>query len=157
MDYKLVPSTRRRDKRGYLVDFLKADELKGEDKLFGQMYYIIFERPGAVRGNHYHKNKKEWFVVAKGRVQIILEHVKTKERKMLTLDGYKDEYIRLEIGPNIAHAFTNLTRTAMMVNYCNKPYHHDNPDSEPYILIETDENLIRKEKKPQSQRRSRGR
>lgn len=144
LNYRIVRSNRRRDHRGYLVDFLKADELDQNDKLFGQMYYVTFEAPGAVRGNHYHKTKKEWFVIARGKVKVILEDIKTKKRETFVLDGKHDDYVRLEIGPGVAHAFTNLTKNAVMINYCNKPYYHPDPDSDLYVLIETDHRLIKK-------------
>jgi dTDP-4-dehydrorhamnose 3,5-epimerase-like enzyme len=135
MKYKLEHSVRRRDERGFLVDFLKADELEGEDRNFGQIYFITFEKAGVVRGNHYHTSKKEWFVVGQGKILVILEDIKTKERETFILDGDSDRYVRLFIGENIAHALVNLTPFAYVVNYCNKPYHKDNPDSIPYELV----------------------
>jgi len=135
LDFKLEKSTRRRDKRGFLVDFLKADELEESDKQFGQIYFVTFEKSKAVRGNHYHENKKEWFVVGQGKVLVILEDVKTKKRETFTLDGNDDIYERLFVGEGVAHAFTNLTPFAYVINYCNKPYHHDQPDSSFYELI----------------------
>jgi dTDP-4-dehydrorhamnose 3,5-epimerase-like enzyme len=135
LNCKLDYSTRRRDERGFLVDFLKADELKGEDKIFGQMYFVTFEKPGAIRGNHFHKEKKEWFVVGQGKILVVLENIKTKARETLILDGDDDRYVRLMVGENIAHAFVNLTPFAYLVNYCNKPYHNKRPDSPLYELI----------------------
>lgn len=135
MNIKIDKAKRRRDERGFLVDFLKADELIAEDQTFGQMYFVSFEKPKMIRGNHYHKTKKEWYVAAYGKLQVEMEDVRTKEHKSFILDGDNDEYERMCIGPDIAHAFKNLTPTAMMVNYCNKPYHHDKPDTVKYILI----------------------
>lgn len=135
LNYKIDYSTRRRDDRGFLVDFLKADELEGEDKKFGQIYFITFERPGAIRGNHYHSTKREWFVVGQGKILVILEDIKTKVRETLILDGDEDQYARLSIGENVAHTMVNLTSFAYLVNYCNKPYHEDNPDSNRYELV----------------------
>jgi len=144
MNYELKYSTKRRDPRGFLVDFLKADELKGDDKKFGQIYFITFEKPGAIRGNHYHKTKKEWFVVGQGKLMIILEDIKTKERESIILDGDDDKYVRLSVGENIAHALINLTPFAYAVNYCNKPYHDDNPDSIFYELVKDIKNGSKK-------------
>lgn len=135
MKYSITKSTRRRDKRGFLVDFLKLDELVEKDKIFGQAYCITFETPRAVRGNHYHTGKKEWFVAIKGRLKVVLEDVKTKEHVEFILDGDRDEYKRIEISENIAHAFKNISRTAVMINYCNKPYHPEDPDSIHYKLL----------------------
>lgn len=144
LNYKLEYSTKRRDERGFLVDFLKADELKGEDKKFGQIYFITFEKTGAIRGNHYHTTKKEWFVIGQGKLLVILENVKTKIRESIILDGDDDRYVRLSIGENIAHVLINLTPFAYVVNYCNKPYHNDNPDSIRYELVKEIKNGGRK-------------
>ena len=135
INYKLQRSTRRRDERGFLVDFLKLEELKGKDKIFGQIYFITFEKSGVIRGNHYHTTKKEWFVVGQGKIMVVLEDIKTKERKSLILDGNDDKYVRLFVGKNVAHALVNLTEFAYVVNYCNKPYHEENPDSLYYELV----------------------
>lgn len=135
LNYTIDHSIRRRDNRGFLVDFLKADELKGGDKKFGQIYFITFEKTGAIRGNHYHSTKKEWFVVGQGKILVILEDIKTKVRETLILDGDDDRYVRLSIGENIAHTMVNLTTFAYVVNYCNKPYHEDDPDSNRYELV----------------------
>jgi len=135
IEYKLEASTRRRDERGFLVDFLKADELKNDDKQFGQIYFITFEKPGAVRGNHYHTGKKEWFVIGQGKILVILEDIKTKQRETMIMDGDEDVYHRLYVGNNVAHTLVNLTPFAYVVNYCNKAYHPDNPDSIRYELV----------------------
>lgn len=117
------------------MDFLKLYELKGQDRTFGQAYCITFETPRAVRGNHYHTGKKEWFVAIKGKLKVVLEDVKTKEHVEFILDGDSDEYKRIEINENIAHAFKNISRTAVMINYCNKPYHAKDSDSIHYNLL----------------------
>lgn len=133
--YKTNKATRRRDKRGYLLDFLKKDELPNKDRTLGQIYLVTFEKKGVIRGNHYHKNKKEWFVAVKGKLKVVLEDIKTKERIEFFIGGHGDEYERIHVDRNVAHAFTNISKDAIMINYCNKPYHFDNPDTHPYILI----------------------
>lgn len=136
IDYTFTKATKRRDRRGFLVDFLKRDEVQGVDKTLGQIYFVTFEEKHAIRGNHYHTKKKEWFVAVKGKLKVVLEDIKTKERVEFILDGDNDEYERIYVTENIAHAFTNLTETAMMINYCNKPYHKESPDTHKYKLID---------------------
>lgn len=134
INYKLDQSTRRRDERGFLVDFLKADELKDDDKQFGQIYFITFEKPGVIRGNHYHATKKEWHVVVQGKVLVTLEDVNTKTRETLILNGDEDQYTRLFFGEYVAHSFINLTPYASVLSYCNKPWHVENKDDNHYAL-----------------------
>jgi UDP-2-acetamido-2,6-beta-L-arabino-hexul-4-ose reductase len=127
MNIKIEDIRIKRDKRGVLVDFLKIDDLEN-NLAFGQIYYITFSKKGVSRGNHYHKKKTEWLSVIKGRVKIILEDLKTKEKKTLVLDD-KENAKKLVIGPGIFHTVTSLSDDAAMVNYANMPYHPDNTDT----------------------------
>ena len=133
--YKTKKATRRRDSRGFLLDFLKRDELEKGDRTIGQIYLVTFEKKGVVRGNHFHKTKKEWFVAIKGKLKVVLENIKTKEKAEFVLNGDSDDYERVYVDKNIAHSFKSLSDEAMMINYCNKPYHFDNPDTHRYILL----------------------
>jgi len=117
------------------LDFLKRDEVSKSDRTLGQIYLVTFERKGAVRGNHFHKTKKEWFVAIKGKLKVVLENIKTKEKAEFVLNGDSDDYERVYVDKNIAHSFKSLSDEAMMINYCNKPYHFDNPDTHRYILL----------------------
>lgn len=129
VNYKIINAMKRRDRRGFLIDFLKQEELPPSDRNLGQIYFITFEKKGSVRGNHYHTKKKEWFVAVKGKLKVFLEDLRTKEKISFVLDGDSDKYERVYVPQNVAHAFKNITKVAMMINYCNKPYHVDDPDT----------------------------
>ena len=45
----------------------------------GQIYVYTVE-PGARRGDHYHKNKEEWFFCVSGKLELL---IKTKKKKYL--------------------------------------------------------------------------
>lgn len=135
IDYKIIHSKKYIDDRGYLVEFLKNCELTGDDQFFGQIYFVTFEKPHQVRGNHYHTKFSEWFGVAYGTLKVVLEDVRTKENTSFVLSSDDKSFIRLNIGPYTAHAFQNLTPTAVLLDYCNKEYNTENPDRNPYILI----------------------
>lgn len=126
---------RRRDERGFLVDFIKGDEMKSIHQKLGQIYFVTFEKPKVIRGNHYHTTKDEWFVVIEGKIKLIAEDVNTKERIERILDGDNDAYERVFIGKNIAHSFQNISDHAMMLDYADKSYHNDAPDTIPYALL----------------------
>lgn len=128
-------ATKRRDERGFLVDFLKGDELPSRYQRLGQIYFVTFDQPHVIRGNHYHKTKNEWFVVVLGKVKLVAENVKTKERREYILDGDHDKYERVFIGKHIAHTFQNISKTAMMLNYADKSYHDESPDTTPYKIL----------------------
>jgi len=134
MDYTIDHAVKRRDDRGFLVDFLKGDEVDDGSSSLGQIYFVTFEKSGKTRGNHYHKTKREWFVVLQGKLRLVLEDTKTKEHKEILLSGDNDEYERIYVGKNIAHAFTSISPSAMMINYADKPYHFDDTDTFSYII-----------------------
>jgi len=70
-----------------------------------------------------------------GSVQVMLEDIHTKERKTFTLHYSENEFVRLRIGKEIAHAFKSLTESAILLDYANKPYDPNYTDRHHYPLI----------------------
>lgn len=134
MDFKLDHFESYNDIRGKLVVFLKESELQTEQKHFGQIYFITFSNSGIVRGNHYHKKWREWFGIVQGRIEAVVEDVRTKERQSSVLDAAKDGYVRLQTGPYIAHAFRCISNSAALLNYANGEW--DPEDNIPYTVIQ---------------------
>jgi len=122
MDYKIEHFEKFNDKRGQLVVFLKNRDLKKKFKNFGQIYFVTFEKKGIIRANHYHKKLREWFGVVNGKVKVNLVDVKTTERKEMILDGNSKKYVRLEIGPNIAHGFKSVSDSVSLLNYTDREW-----------------------------------
>ena len=133
MDYRLTKIEKHDDNRGELVVFLRNRELKKDQRELGQVYFITFGRKGVVRGNHYHKAWREWFGVVEGRLQVELEDVRTKKHTSFILNSNDKNYIRLEIGPHIAHSFKSLTKHASLLNYADKEW--SAKDTFPYKLM----------------------
>jgi len=134
MDYKILEFEKHNDERGQLVVFLRNSQLAESQKEFGQIYFVTFEKAGVVRGNHYHKKWREWFGVVAGRLEVVLKDVGTGDQVKLILDAADEKkYIRLEIGPGIAHAFRSLSDYAALINYGDKEWSAD--DSIRYNLI----------------------
>ncbi len=133
MDYKIEYFDKFSDVRGDLVVFLKRSNLEKKYENFGQIYFVTFSKKGIVRANHYHKRIREWFGVVHGKVSVILQNIETGERKRLILDAKSDKYIRLEIGPKVAHAFKSLTAKASVVNYTDQEWSQD--DVFPIVLM----------------------
>lgn len=133
MDYRIEHFQKYNDVRGQLVVFLRNSDLEPKLKKFGQIYFVTFDKQGVVRGNHYHKKWREWFGVVSGKVDVYLKDIKSGKEKKLVLDGNSKKYIRLEIGPNIAHAFRNRTKYASLINYTNIEW--TKTDTYPYKLF----------------------
>jgi dTDP-4-dehydrorhamnose 3,5-epimerase-like enzyme len=122
MDYKIEHFEKFNDNRGQLVVFLRNRSLEKRFKEFGQIYFVTFDKKGVVRGNHYHKKWREWFGVVTGKLEVKLKDVKTGKIKELVLDGNSSKYVRLEVGPNIAHTFRNMSTKASLINYTNREW-----------------------------------
>ncbi|MGD9645641.1 MAG: WxcM-like domain-containing protein [Pirellulales bacterium] len=136
MDYELVECSKHTDERGYLVEFLRYEELDEQHTPFGQVYFVTFERPRQVRGNHYHTRGREWFGVANGTLEVVLEDVRTRERVQFVLRSDDKSFTRLSIGPYIAHAFRNVSPTAILIDYATEQFDHEDHDRNPYVLLE---------------------
>ena len=122
MDCKIRKIEKHSDSRGNLVVFLKNGDLKKENKEFGQVYFITFISKGIVRGNHYHKNWREWFAVVDGIVQAELEDVRNKKHISVILNAEGKDHVRLEIGSYVAHSFKSLSDSASLLNYAEKEW-----------------------------------
>lgn len=136
MDYRLDRISKFNDQRGQLVVFLKNHELAKSYKEFGQIYFVTFDGKGVIRGNHYHKRWREWFGVVNGRLEVLLQDLASSELVKLELNGDLDDYVRLEIGPDIVHAFRSLTTTASLLNYTDKEWSSD--DTFPLTIMQDD-------------------
>jgi len=135
MDFDVVKLKKKKSKSGDLVEFLKSNELDKSNKEFAQIYVATI-LPGKIRGNHYHKKKLEWFTIFNGRVNVVLEDIKTKERKDLVLDSSQEYLSRIFLNNKIAHVFKNISdTTVVLIAYTNKIYDANNPDTYEYKVL----------------------
>jgi len=79
------------DKRGWLIEMLKRNELKKNIK----QVYVATIKPGYVRGNHYHLKRTEWFFIIGGKVNLYLEDLTTKEKVCLKNSSKKPKVITI--------------------------------------------------------------
>lgn len=133
MDFKIDKVEDHSDERGNLVILLKKSELSRKFRQFGEVFYITFAKKGVVRGNHYHKNWREWFIVVSGKLQVELEDTKTKKHVTKILNAKSKTLERLEVGPYVAHCFKSLTSGTCLLNYSNTQWNQK--DVIPYVLI----------------------
>jgi len=121
--YKIKELKIHSDRRGWLVEMLKRNELKEEIK----QIYVATINPGATRGNYYHLKRTEWFFIAAGKAELHLEDLKAKKKIRLRLSSKKPEVIT--IFPKIAHAVKNVGKeTIYLVSAQNTIYNPKNPD-----------------------------
>lgn len=124
--YTLTPKA---DSRGWLIE----NELPIVRRSM-RHFLVSTSKPGVVRGQHYHTQKREWFLVLGGRATITFEDIKTKDRVSVDLD--QKSFRMVEIPPNVAHAIVNKGRGAMMLlGIVNEHFDLKHPDTFPYKVI----------------------
>lgn len=128
MEIKRYPLEKHEDERGMLVqndyDFVSHNM---------KHFLLSFSKPGIVRGNHYHKNKREWFYVVKGKMKLYVMDMKTQEKEEFIIDSENPELVEME--PNIAHATENIGDGELIfLGIVNEPFDQKNPDTHPYQL-----------------------
>lgn len=95
------------DQRGLLF-YPDCPEVMGKVNHF----VLSFTPPGQMRGNHFHKTRLEWISVLRGKAELHLMDLETKETEKMILDGQKPELI--EIKPNVVLALRNISDEDML-------------------------------------------
>jgi UDP-2-acetamido-2,6-beta-L-arabino-hexul-4-ose reductase len=114
----------RSDDRGFAINILDKKSLKDYDI---KEILIIVSKPGAIRGNHYHKTKLEWLGILNGRAKFVYEDNKTGKRKMVTISGNKPKMIRTP--RNVTHAVKNVGKDDLYMIELSNQIYEDNPDT----------------------------
>lgn len=120
---KILPLQIRKDERGQLIQ-------NEYPKIFKEIkhFFIADLNPGVTRGNHYHHNKKEWFLVIEGKIKISIKNIKTNKKKIIIANGSDPKLI--EINPNTVHSFKNIGKEkATLIAFVNEMFNPQKPDT----------------------------
>ena len=127
--YKIQELKIHSDRRGWFVEMLKANKISREIKQIS----VASIKPGEIRGNHYHLNKTEWFLVIGGKAEFYLENSETKEKIRLKLNPIKPKV--MTVFPKIAHAVKNIdNKIIYFIEADSEIYNHKKPDVNPYLI-----------------------
>ena len=111
------------DNRGWLVELLKANEIK-EPVL---QLHVASIKPGQVRGNHYHKKRVEWLFIIAGKAELCLQDVNSRKKNCYKPSLKKPKLIT--VFPYVAHAIKNAGKGMVyLVSAQNDIYNPKNPD-----------------------------
>lgn len=128
--YKIKKLEVHSDRRGWLVELLKSNELEKPVK----QIHIASIKPGCVRGEHYHSKRIEWFFIVAGLAKLSLEDIKTKEKISFKLSSREPKVIT--IFPKISHAVENIGKdTVYLVSAQSDIYNPKNPDAFFYKIL----------------------
>jgi len=115
--YKTIGAQCYQDERGFIkkvwtkttdenMDFYSKTIAVGE-------VFLLYSKPGAVRGNHDHKETVEYFKVVKGRTTFLLSDVKGDGYEEVELDESSNDV--LIVFPNTIHSFKNNTNEELII------------------------------------------
>lgn len=124
MIYKKLSRKKHIREDGWLCELVSMNY---NDEPFNCIHsYLVTIEPGKTRAKHYHNKKEEWLCICSGKIELILEDIKTKKREIIVLDADSDDYSIIYIPPAVAHAVKNITANkASVVIFSKTP---EDPD-----------------------------
>lgn len=120
------PVKRFADARGFVFEPI------GEDLLIQQRnVHVVLTRPGAIRGNHFHRLGTETLVVC-GPARVTIRSGEDTE----TFTVPTDATYRVTIPPGVSHAIQNVGETdSLLVAFNTIPHDPEHPDLVPDLLL----------------------
>lgn len=118
--YYPVHLSSRADNRGALVEAVKT--------VHGGQCFISTTHSGFTRGNHYHRQKVERFLVLRGRARIRIRPLFSREITTFDVDGEHPGYV--DIPTLHTHNITNTgTEDAVTLFWANEIFDANRPDT----------------------------
>jgi dTDP-4-dehydrorhamnose 3,5-epimerase-like enzyme len=129
--WEVIPLSVRADARGELIEVFRAPATGLSAQ--GQVYVVV-SRAGAVRGNHYHRRKTEWFFVWRGAGAFDLTDLRTGTRARIILDGAAPAL--LKVCPWVHHRVEGHSGEDLYVlAYVDEAFDPGDPDTYPEVFI----------------------
>lgn len=121
---RIVPLTKYTDRRGWLAEFFRQDELPAS--LHPAMGYLSMTHAGVTRGPHEHREQTDLFVFFSGRYRLYLWDPRpgspTYQRHQRFDVGEADPVVAI-VPPGVVHAYRNIGDTdALIINCPNRLY-----------------------------------
>ena len=116
---QIIPRRLITDDRGWLLKAITGTE---EDipSHTGEVY-LTMGKPGQAKGNHYHPEAVEWFIIIEGSAVLKLEDIETHERKDIEMS--LEKAITVFIPNKIAHVVVNNNdKDFILLAYTDKLY-----------------------------------
>ena len=118
---EFIPNyTKHFDKRGYflgLINFGNWEEIN-----------FICSEAGTIRGNHYHENTDELFIILEGNIKVILQKVlgkKDLENKQKTFNVKEGDVFLIK--KNVNHIF-EIIEHSKWINVLSQKINKEKPD-----------------------------
>ena len=103
------------DSRGWVINPLDIASLAKESLCY---FHVVSLKPGSIRGNHYHKNAKEWLLVCEGPA--IVAWRSSDDNSICKSLVNKEEPSMYEINQQVEHAILNTSdKDIFLISFCN--------------------------------------
>ena len=107
----LTPTFKRRDDRGLFVEALNRGQ-------WASLVFGVMKRD-AEMGHHYHKKTEIFFCLTKGKAEVTIVQVETRERERLLLEAQQG--VRLFINESHVIRFLEDSEFIMLKSLCYDP------------------------------------
>ncbi|KKQ22697.1 MAG: NAD-dependent epimerase/dehydratase [Candidatus Wolfebacteria bacterium GW2011_GWC1_37_10] len=108
------------DERGNFIEVFKIPD-------FGQVS-VSTTKPGVVRGNHYHKRKREIFCIIEGEAKIRQRNLETNEIEEKVVFGNVPELVEMKL--NWTHNIQNIGKGEMkLLIWVSEIFNPDDQDT----------------------------
>ena len=120
------------DGRGKLLKLFMKSDFEGQESF--EEAYVLYSQKNAIRGNHYHKNTLEHFIVIKGTALVVLKDICGGPEEVMRVCEKDNAIIR--VPAYVAHAFKNeLDDELIIVALSTKQYDASDKDTFVYELL----------------------
>lgn len=127
MTVKIERLRTHQDARGWVVEPMAPNELADQRNV-----HLALTQPGAVRGNHFHRQTTEYLTVVGPALVRLREGGAVRD-----VEVRRDEILRLEIPPGISHAVRNTgDQASVLISFQDLEYDPAVPDVVRDVLIE---------------------
>lgn len=117
----------RADKRGEVLEPVSGDELRKF-----QNCHVVVSRPGAVRGNHYHRVRHETMIVQGPALVRLRDAAGSRDVEVPSRAAY-----RIDVPAGIPHAVKNTgDEPGLVVVFATRSFDREDPDVYEEVLIE---------------------
>lgn len=115
----------KKDGRGWLAELIRVEDVS--NPLFGHLLVTV-AKPGIIKGNHYHRRKREWYIVLKGKGLLKVWNKDGSEKKQMILD--ERDLKLVEIPTNYFHTIKNIGKEDLyLLSYLNESFNPEDPDT----------------------------
>lgn len=120
------------DERGWVVEPVDDSDLTNRRIL---NLHVVCAEPGSVRGNHFHRDRRESICVLGGSFQFSSVDNASGERFELNISS--SESVCVTVASDVSHAMKNVgSEAGYLLCFSDKPFNPQRPDTVKNTILE---------------------